>query len=113
LQAEPGGSIVEQSLGEALISTVNLAEVMTKLLAGGEAFEIARGIFDKLGISIVDFTRDLAEDAGYLVVRTSAQGLSLGDRACMALARREKLPVMTTDRAWQDVDAGVRVNLIR
>jgi len=113
LQDEPGREAVEQSLGDAVISTVNLAEVVTKLAAGGEPFEFARLIFDKLGIAVIDFTRDLAEDTGALAARTSAHGLSLGDRACIALARREKLPALTTDRAWQEVDAGVRIDLIR
>lgn len=113
LLKERGATAVEQSLGNALISTVNLAEIVTKQLAHGTSIESARQEFDDLGIKVADFSRELAEDAGALVSATRKQGLSLGDCACLALARRENLPVLTADRAWRDVDAGVRVELIR
>jgi len=113
LLGEPGASLVEQSLGGAMILTVNLAEVATKQLASGVDLETARQEFDELGIEVVDFTRDLAEDAAVLAASTKALGLSLGDRACIALARRESLPALTADRAWRDVDVGVRIELIR
>ena len=100
-------------MDDAVISTVNLAEVMTKLVVGGLTREAARRAFDGLGIAVVDFTRDLAEDAGELVTRTRGFGLSLGDRACLALARRDELRVLTADRAWRDVEVGVRIELIR
>ena len=113
LQNESGADVVERSMDDAVISTVNLAEVMTKLVVGGLTREAARRAFDGLGIAVVDFTRDLAEDAGELVTHTRRFGLSLGDRACLALARREKLPVLTADRTWRDVEVGVRIELIR
>ena len=113
LLGEPGASLVEQSLGGAMISTVNLAEVATKQLASGVDLETARQEFDELGIEVVDFTRGLAEDAAALAASIKALGLSLGDRACIALARRENLPALTADRAWRDVDVGVRIELIR
>ena len=113
LQNESGADVVERSMDDAVISTVNLAEVMTKLAVGGLTRDAARRAFDRLGIAVVDFTRDLAEDVGTMTLQTKGHGLSLGDRACLALARREKLPVLTADRAWRDVDVGVRIELIR
>jgi len=113
LQNESGADVVERLMDDAVISIVNLAEVMTKLAVGGLTREAARRTFDGLGIAVVDFTRDLAEDVGTMILQTKGHGLSLGDRACLALARREKLPVLTADRAWRDVDVGVRIELIR
>jgi PIN domain nuclease of toxin-antitoxin system len=110
---EPGGHLVEQEFGDALISTVNLAEVVTKLLSRGKRLGEVRKDLGELGMAVVDFTRDLAEDTGALIVETAAHGLSLGDRACLALARREKLPVLTADRIWEEINAGVQVELIR
>ena len=113
LLEEPGAELVVPFMGNALISTVNLAEVITKLVAGGGELEAVRQDVEELALTVTDFTRALAEDAGTLVVSTSEYGLSLGDRACLALARRDKLPVLTADRAWRDVEVGVRIELIR
>jgi len=113
INEETGAGDVVPYLGDSLIASVNLAEVLTKLITRGASREIACRAFDGLFISVADFTRDLAEDAAALVVLTHKRGLSLGDRACLALARREKLPVLTADRAWEGFDAGTEIRLIR
>lgn len=113
LQEEPGAEKVMPLLGDAMMSTVNLAEVVTKLIGGGGCLDTARQDIDRMKLRIMEFTEQLAEDAGELVVRTKKQGLSLGDRACLALARRERLPVMTADRSWKDLDVGVKIEVIR
>lgn len=59
------------------------------------------------------FDTDLALRAALLRNSTRPYGLSLGDRACLALARREGLPVLTADRSWAKLDVGVEVVLIR
>lgn len=113
LQQEPGGELVAPAIATALISTVNFAEVVTKLIGRGGDAGTVRADLNALSVSVVDFTRDLAVEAGVLVTHTKNRGLSLGDRACLALARREKLPVMTADRAWKNLDVGVKIQLIR
>lgn len=110
---EPGAAAAEKAFGNALISSVNLAEILAKLMNKGAEFETALAAFDELDIQVKDFTRDLAERAGEFSRITNIRGLSLGDRACLALAQREKLPAITADRAWKDVDIGVEIELIR
>ncbi len=110
---EPGAEIVENAFGDATMSSVNLAEVLTKLMKNGMSFDAALAAFDALRISVADFTCRHAEDAGELSSITARHGLSLGDRACLALARREKLPVMTADRGWKALQVGVEIVVIR
>jgi ribonuclease VapC len=113
LQDEPGAELVAPVLPTASILSVNFAEVVTKLIAGGGDPATVRRDLGTVSIKIVDFDKELAQATGELVLLTKSKGLSLGDRACLALARREKLPVLTTDRAWQDLDVGVKINVIR
>jgi PIN domain nuclease of toxin-antitoxin system len=81
---------------------------------GGRDVEI-RAVLDPLPISLVPFDHELAYQAGVLLPATRAAGLSLADRACLALARRLDVPTLTADRAWQAIaaQARVRVELIR
>jgi ribonuclease VapC len=65
------------------------------------------------GIEVVPFDADDARAAGELSLVTRDAGLSLGDRACLALARRLDVPAVTADRAWLNVDAGVDVVCVR
>lgn len=113
LNGEPGSDAVRASLAEAAISAVNLAEVVTRLARSGEGVETIRTLVDLLKMDVIHFDAVSAEDTGMLVVKTRKAGLSLGDRACLALAAREKLPVLTADRAWQSVDVGVEIRMVR
>ncbi|MFL5316775.1 MAG: acyl-CoA dehydrogenase family protein [Microvirga sp.] len=104
-----GGNVIARSL----LCSVNLTEVVSKLIERGAtapaALEVARG----LPYEIVPYDEDFASDAGVLWAETRATGLSLGDRACLALARREELPALTTDQRWAREKVGVDVQLIR
>jgi PIN domain nuclease of toxin-antitoxin system len=113
LNNEPGSEVVRANLAEAAMSAVNTAEVFTRLARGGESAETIRNSVRLLNIDVFEFDAALAEDAGMLVVNTGKAGLSLGDRACLALAARENLPVLTADRAWKGVDVGVPIQFIR
>lgn len=110
---ERGRDMVASRLFQGLTCSVNLTEVVTKMLDQGIAlFDIEETVSGLCG-RIIDFDRDLAIQAGLLRTATHHKGLSLGDRACLALAMRERLPVMTADRAWSDLDLPVEVVLIR
>lgn len=113
LQAEAGSDEVERALPGALLSTVNLAEVVGKAVERGVD---VRGLADSiaaLGVRLEAFTVRQAEIAGALVPRTRSIGLSLGDRACLALALERDLPVLTADRAWRELDPTPPIRLLR
>ena len=110
---EPGAEVVGEVIGDALMSSVNFAEVVTKLITRSGSLDSARMALGVAEPDVVDFTRPLAEQAGGLVARTRSKGLSLGDRACLALAQREGVPAFTADRAWASLDIGVEIRLIR
>ncbi len=113
LMLEPGAEVVEPALPGSLISSVNVAEVVSRLVDLGRTDAQAIGSVSLSEFSVVDFDQDLAFRAGGLRRVTRQVGLSLGDRACLALAEREGLPVLTADRAWAALDIGVEIRLIR
>jgi len=111
---ERGSEVVALALAtHASISTVNLAEVVGKLADKGMPETAVRATIDSVQIDVVDFDSDLAYSSGMLRPATKKAGLSLGDRACLSLARRLGLEVLTADRTWGDLDLGVVVRLIR
>lgn len=113
IKGENGQEQAAAALSAGKVCSVNFAEVITNLVHLGLPAETARQIADDLALNVLDFDRDLALQAGFLRKITTRRGLSLGDRACIALAMREKLPVMTADRVWTDLDLPVEVVLIR
>ena len=97
LQDELGGEVVEGVLAEAVISSVNWAEVVQKSVAVGVVVEGMREDLEALGLEIAPFTPEDAEMAGRLWLQTRQAGLSLGDRACLSLGMRLDVPVLTSD----------------
>ena len=113
LRNETGGDRVLPVMGMSLLGAVNLAEIATRLLDLGISAADIDGLPERLRCEVVPFDEDLALSVGRLRVQTRHFGLSLGDRACLALAQREGLPVLTGDQAWAALDVGVEVVLIR
>lgn len=115
LLGEEGADRVEARMPGALVCAANLAEVVAKLAERGMPAREAQEAVAALGPEIVPLDEDLAVDAGALRAATRSAGLSLGDRCCLALARRVGGEAWTTDRAWAQVAAaaGVEVVLIR
>jgi PIN domain nuclease of toxin-antitoxin system len=98
---EPGMSRVNQALRNgAVILSVNLAEVVTRMLDKGMDEASTRRALSAIDPTVVAFDEDLAYRAGLLRSATRSAGLSLGDRACLALAERLGAPALTADRAW-------------
>jgi PIN domain nuclease of toxin-antitoxin system len=112
-QSEPGAEVVTPRLKSAAISTVNWTEVIENSIERGIDPDDVRRETAEAGIMIVPFDPAQAEDAAELRLPTRRLGLSLADRACLALAKSVGAPALTTDRAWSDVDVGVDVELIR
>lgn len=113
LHDEPGGGEVEAVLGDAVMSAVNWAEVAGLLDARGLPPAPVRETVEALGIEMRAFGTEDADETGRLYAATRDAGLSLGDRACLSLARSLGAPVLTADRAWLDVDVGVEVRSLR
>lgn len=113
LHGEAGAETVEFALEGGAISSVNWSEVHQHSLARGVALDDLRGELEALGLEIMPFTVEDAEHAAALWRPTRHLGLSLGDRACLALALRLGRGALTADRAWVDLDLGVAVEAIR
>lgn len=113
IQVERGAEAVRGALHGAAISAVNLAEVVTKLVERGILIDEALRTIRAFPIPVLDFDASLAERTGDLRSVTRKLGLSLADRACLALAEREGLPVLTTDRKWAELDLGIDIRLVR
>jgi ribonuclease VapC len=114
LNREPGAErLTPELLGAAATSTVNLAEVHGKLVGRGlgpdEAWEATLSPIREA----VAFTSEHARLTGDLAAQTRALGLSLGDRACLALGLALKAPVYTADKSWKKLKVSVRIHVIR
>jgi PIN domain nuclease of toxin-antitoxin system len=95
------------------ISAVNLAEVLTRSAEMEVPAEVRRSVASDMGLGVVAFDADAADLAAELRGPTRRLGLSLADRACLALAQKANMPVLTGDRAWAMLDIGVEIVLIR
>jgi ribonuclease VapC len=114
LYGEPGADqLTPELLNGATSSTVNLAEVQSKLVSRGidpgDAWEATLSPIREAAV----FTNEQAKIAGSLIAQTSGLGLSLGDRACLALAIALKAPVYTADKLWKNLKLGVRIHVVR
>jgi PIN domain nuclease of toxin-antitoxin system len=120
LRDERGSRAVRDLLDQEVcaMSTVNYAEVLTRLVAaGGDPDKVdtalrAQGLIDG-AIGLISALPQDAIGAAALWASTRHRGLSLGDRICLATAKRFDCGAATTDRAWADIDVGVRVVVLR
>lgn len=111
---EPGHEKLTLALLDgALCSSVNVAEVQAKLVSRGwaseEAWEDATSAIDE----VVPFDAPQAKTCGDLITVTCAQGLSLGDRACLALGITRNAPIYTTEKTWKKLRLGIPIQVIR
>lgn len=97
---EPGADVVAERMSGALMSAVNLSEVVAKLIDRGASPDQIAEIMGQLDIDIVPHDGPQAMAAGFLRRETRSSGLSLGDRACLALAIDRRAVALTGDRAW-------------
>lgn len=113
LKEEPIGQFDPRRLFRATVGAVNLSEILEKLVAGGMTDSEADHAVGALSLQVVAFDEAQARSAARLRRLTRHLGLSLGDRACLALGAQLHCAVATADRAWAGVDVGVEVLLIR
>ena len=113
LRGEPNADRFVEAIDEKIVNTVIMAEVISKLvsvgLSGEDAWRDAKTVMDR----IVPFDERQCRIAGELIAQTRRSGLSLGDRACLALGLVMQLPVYTADRSWQELEIGVEIHIVR
>jgi len=110
---EPGAQIVRPIVHGALLSTVNLAEIHTRMLDYGAQPQQAWSWVNGIQCEFCFFSDEQARVAAELRSITKPYGLSLGDRACLALAIERNATVYTTDRAWKNLSLGIEIEVIR
>lgn len=113
LFGEQGSQTAYELLDGATISSVNVSEVVAKLVAKGWDELQAADRFKRYGLSIIGYDRETAMTAGSLLARYRKENVSLGDAACLALALVRKEAVATCDRRWADLGLDLEVELIR
>ena len=113
LRSEPGSDIVRSALSGAAMSAVNYSEVLKKTIERGGSGEVAASFVRGLSIAIVPFDDQLAAVSADLYPETKQHGLSLADRACLALGIQRKCKVLTSERRMGLVVLPIKVKLIR
>lgn len=110
---EPGAQHVAERRHGAVLSAVNHAEVLTRLVRHGKPIDACEFHLSKLELEVIPFDRRQAALSASLFPLGKPFGLSLGDRACLALAITRNAPVVTAERVWRELELPVPIELIR
>jgi len=113
INEEPGAEVVDALLDDAVISAVNLSEVIAVLVDAGFELDRASGRIGALGLGVIAFDEPQALRAGALRTATRRAGLSFGARACLGLAEALAVPAVTADRRWATLGLAPDIQLIR
>lgn len=112
LKGERGAAKVAAEIGGARVSSVNYAEVVSHFVYAGMPEREVDAMLDPLPLTVVPADKALAQIAGRMRAATDKAGLSLGDRFCLALARRDGLPAWTGDQNWKKIADVVQVKVV-
>lgn len=110
---EEGAAVVARHLIGGCVSAVNHSEVLARAARRCDSTEMASRQVDRLRLTVVPFDAEQAVVTASLVPAGRPLGLSLADRACLALGLVRGRAVLTADRAWAGLDIGVAVEVIR
>lgn len=110
---EHGHEIVEKHLANVVMSSVNVSEVIAYMIETGIEYKDAEQMTTEVIKEVIAFDLEQACIAAALKKKTKSFGLSLGDRACLALAKIKDLPVLTADRIWHKLEEDIKIQLIR
>ena len=112
LREEPGAIKVADAIADARMSVFNYAEVVSYFIYAGMGQYDIDAMLNPLPVELVPADKDLARLAGHLRGPTASAGLSLGDRFCLALAKRKGLPAWTADKEWKRIAGSVGVEVV-
>ena len=110
---EPGADVVLKAQSQAILSAVNHAEVVSKLLQKHIAFEELQLFVSEVFPRVIPFDLEQANEAGRLHAATRKHELSYADCACIALAAVRGIPLLTGDRKWLKIETKVEIRLFR
>lgn len=112
---EVGSDAVARALEEAipLMTATNVAECVSKLVQRGWHPDEVEALLRELDVVVIAEDLALGVLAGEVHARTRAHGVSIADALCLAAALRERVPVLTADRAWGALDLGIAVEVVR
>ena len=114
IKGETGGEVIENLLGNIVMSSVNISEVASILLDSSMSLEECKEVIEPFVDSIVSFDSELSFVTANLKKLTKHKGLSLGDRACIGLGMFLGLPVYTADKVWAELTLpNLEINQIR
>jgi PIN domain nuclease of toxin-antitoxin system len=113
VRGEPGSETVRAAMGTSVACAVNLTETMAKLIRAGGEPRLVERYLRGLQLEIMPWDEGLAWESRDLCSLAWTHGISFAGRACLALARHLRLAAITSDAAWKELDAGVRVILFR
>lgn len=113
VQNEKGADFVIEHLADSVICSVNYSETISKLLRYNVGFTDATSIVSDLAIPLIDFDKEMADEAAKLKAQTRSFGLIMRDLACFALTKVYNYDVITADAIWQKANTGVIIKLIR
>ncbi|MCE2731557.1 MAG: type II toxin-antitoxin system VapC family toxin [Rickettsiaceae bacterium] len=114
LSEEKGHEVVASILPKSIMSSVNVAEVAKFLIEKrGLSKEEVSNIIHSLIEKIMPFDTKLALTSSDIISQTKSLGLSLGDRACLALAISTGYTVYSSDRIWSQLELDCKIVVIR
>ena len=113
LLRERGHQKVREVLEESCMSTVNFSEALGCFGRAGQDVRLIAKNLLAMPVELVEFSTDQATIAAGLAQMTREAGLSLGDRACLALARERRIPALTADQAWSRLQLGIEIQTVR
>ncbi len=111
---ESGSQRIAEILENSAVSAVNLAETANKLLEKGFSEAEVRESLAKLKLKVKDWSEEMAYRSAEFTRFNKSHGLSLGDRACLTLAKQLRATAVTSDRAWRRIPSlGVPIMIFR
>ena len=113
LHRETGWETVQGVLDHSAICAIHLTEAITKLRRKGGEPRLVERYLRGLPMPVLPWSEELAWESRDMAPLAWTHGISLADRACLAMARHLDAVAMTSDTEWANLKLDVRVVLFR